>query len=291
MGFVKLPDNLNEWAWYNDNIALLVYIRLRLEAKYKSVDVGNAHLERGQLVTSIREISEKNNISIRQTRTALERLETSHKIAIKPTAKNSVITVLDYDCASDSDTQNDILTASKRQTERQTSDTLATQCRHTDDTPSLLITNSRVPDEQTSSEYAPACEPSENSETEPQAIDTKRQNKPVKRKFAEFVSMTNDEYSSLVTELGEQGTKRCFEILDNYKGQSGKTYKSDYRTIRNWVITRYEEEQAKRKQQTQSKPSGAFNTGNPFLDMLRDLDEREANEIDIQGNVADNGDT
>lgn len=291
MGFIKLPDDLNEWAWYNDNIALLVYIRLRLEAKYKAIDVGNVHLERGQLVTSIRDISEKNNISIRQTRTALERLETSHKIAIKPTAKNSVITLLDYDCDSNSDTQNDILTASKRHTERQTSDTLATQCRHIDDTHSLLITNSRLSDKQTSREYAPAHEAAENSKIEPQAIDAKRQNKPEKRKFAEFVSMTNDEYSSLVIKLGEQGTQRCIEILDNYKGQSGKTYKSDYRAILNWVITRYEEEQTKRKLQAQSKPPGAFNTGNPFLDMLRDLEEREANEIDIQGNVTDNGDT
>lgn len=103
--------------------------------------------------------------------------------------------------------------------------------------------------------------------------------------------MTNEEYSSLVTELGEQGAKRCIEILDNYKGQSGKTYKSDYRAIKNWVITRYNEEQAKHKQPTaESRPASAFNTGNPFLDMLRDLEEQEAKEIVVQGNIADNGD-
>lgn len=65
---------------------------------------------------------------------------------------------------------------------------------------------------------------------------------PEKVKFAEFVSMTNDEYTSLVAKVGEQGAKRCIEILDNYKGSSGKTYKSDYRTMLNWVIARYEEE-------------------------------------------------
>lgn len=158
MGFVKLPDDLNEWAWYNDNAALLVCIRLRLEAKYKPADVGNVHLERGQTVTSIREISEKNNISIRQARTALERLETTHKIAIKSTAKNSVITLLDYDCAdvsdTQNDTQNDTLTTSKRHAERQTSGTLTTQCRQTDDTASLLKTNSIKSEEQTSRKNA-----------------------------------------------------------------------------------------------------------------------------------------
>ena len=65
---------------------------------------------------------------------------------------------------------------------------------------------------------------------------------PRKVKFAEFVSMTNDEYSSLVAKLGEHGAKRCIEILDNYKGANGKRYKSDYRAILNWVVGRYNEE-------------------------------------------------
>lgn len=75
----------------------------------------------------------------------------------------------------------------------------------------------------------------------------KRTSKPKidKTRFAEFVSMTNDEYTSLVAKVGEQGTKRCIEILDNYKGASGKKYSSDYRAILNWVISRYEEERNK----------------------------------------------
>lgn len=77
--------------------------------------------------------------------------------------------------------------------------------------------------------------------------------KPEKIKYAEFVSLTNDEYSSLVTKLGEEGTKRCIEILDNYKGSTGKKYKSDYRAILNWVVQRYEDEQQRKKQQ--DKPS------------------------------------
>lgn len=70
--------------------------------------------------------------------------------------------------------------------------------------------------------------------------------KPQKTQYAEFVSMTDDEYTSLVAKVGEQGAKRCIEILDNYKGSTGKKYSSDYRAILNWVISRYEEEQAKK---------------------------------------------
>lgn len=64
--------------------------------------------------------------------------------------------------------------------------------------------------------------------------------------FAEFVSMTNAEYQALVTELGnEHAARECIRILDNYKGSSGKKYKSDYRAILNWVITRFNEEKKK----------------------------------------------
>ncbi len=86
--------------------------------------------------------------------------------------------------------------------------------------------------------------------------------KPEKIKYADFVSLTNAEYKALVTRLGEEGTRRCIEILDNYKGSTGKRYKSDYRTILNWVVQRYEDEQQRRKKQL-DKPTPS---GNVFLE-------------------------
>ena len=46
---------------------------------------------------------------------------------------------------------------------------------------------------------------------------------PQKGEYADFVSMTNDEHSSLVAKLGEKGAARCVEILDNYKGSRAKS--------------------------------------------------------------------
>lgn len=43
---------------------------------------------------------------------------------------------------------------------------------------------------------------------------------------------------SCLTLHGPADTERLIEILDNYKGATGKTYKSDYRAILNWVVTR-----------------------------------------------------
>lgn len=60
--------------------------------------------------------------------------------------------------------------------------------------------------------------------------------------YAEFVKMNEKEYQKLKDQYGEQPLKNMIEILDNYKGSTGKKYKSDYRAILNWVIKRYEEE-------------------------------------------------
>ena len=80
----------------------------------------------------------------------------------------------------------------------------------------------------------------------PRAREDKKSNPtPEKVIFADFVSMTNDEYSSLVAKLGEPRAKRCIEILDNYKGANGKKYASDYRAILNWVVARLEEDEQK----------------------------------------------
>lgn len=59
-----------------------------------------------------------------------------------------------------------------------------------------------------------------------------------KTKYSEYVSMLPDEYLKLTEQHGEDFTKACILRLNNYKGANGKTYKSDYLAILNWVIQR-----------------------------------------------------
>jgi hypothetical protein len=86
--------------------------------------------------------------------------------------------------------------------------------------------------------------------------------KPEKIKYADFVSLTNAEYEALVAKLGEDGAKRCIEILDNYKGATGKKYKSDYRAVLNWVVERYEEEQHKKRDEVKIRGAPPVQTTN-----------------------------
>lgn len=71
---------------------------------------------------------------------------------------------------------------------------------------------------------------------------SKGKKKDAKVIVAEDVTLTENEYNLLLEEYGEVGTKRMIAILSNYKGSSGKTYKSDYKAILNWVVSRYQQE-------------------------------------------------
>lgn len=69
-------------------------------------------------------------------------------------------------------------------------------------------------------------------------IDTDKKRYKDKTKYADFVSMKEDEYLKLIDQHGEKNTNLFIQILDNYKGANGKKYKDDYRAILNWVIDR-----------------------------------------------------
>lgn len=67
---------------------------------------------------------------------------------------------------------------------------------------------------------------------------TSKAKKEAKIKYAENVEMTEAEYQRLLKDNNNDAelVKACISKLDNYKGSSGKKYKSDYRAILSWVL-------------------------------------------------------
>jgi hypothetical protein len=57
-----------------------------------------------------------------------------------------------------------------------------------------------------------------------------------KQTFASNVAMTQDEYQKLIAKHGPDLVTSAVELLDNYKGETGKRYKSDYHAILSWGI-------------------------------------------------------
>lgn len=61
---------------------------------------------------------------------------------------------------------------------------------------------------------------------------------PSKIKFRELVELTQEQHDSLCAKHGEEFLKLMLDKLDSFKGSSGKTYASDFHTMKDggWVI-------------------------------------------------------
>mgnify|MGYP006957493083 FL=1 len=105
-----------------------------------------------------------------------------------------------------------------------------------------------LPDNDTDNEYDTEYENEDEYIAQPtQQQPPKKRGRPKKAtvpkvEYAEFVSMTEEEHQKLIDQYGPEMTARFIEELDNYKGSSGKMYKSDYRAILKWVVKKVTEE-------------------------------------------------
>jgi uncharacterized protein YdaU (DUF1376 family) len=81
--------------------------------------------------------------------------------------------------------------------------------------------------------------PTENENEDEDVIEDL---KILKKRYAEKVTMTEDEYAKLVRSHGAFYVEKAIFALDNYKGASGKTYSSDYRAILSWAMDKVKKE-------------------------------------------------
>lgn len=214
-GYIKLHRKILEWGWYGDIKTKTVFLHLLLLANFKESVFQGEKIKRGQCIVSMRKLGCDLGLSVNEIRTALKHLKNTKEITVKSTHGYSVINIESYGVYQLSD-----------ETQAQTDHTANTQQAH-----------SKHMQTTTSEERK-----KERKKQKKKGTNVPQKEKAEAVRFADFVSMTNAEYQALVAELGESGAERCVEILDNYKGSSGKKYKSDYRAILNWVVGRYEQE-------------------------------------------------
>ena len=84
------------WGWHTDPATLSVFIHLLLMANYEPKEWKGLHIERGQVVTGRKALSEQTGLSEQSVRTALNHLKSTGEITIEPTNKYSLITLVNY---------------------------------------------------------------------------------------------------------------------------------------------------------------------------------------------------
>lgn len=91
------------------------------------------------------------------------------------------------------------------------------------------------------------------------SIDIKL-NEGKKKEVCEDVFLFDNEIEKLINEYGDAGYNRMIDILSNYKGSTGKKYKSDYKAILNWVVKRFQEEKVNPKKSNPLRDNFYSNT-------------------------------
>lgn len=95
--FIKLNRKILEWEWYDDPCTRSLFIHCLLKANWKPGIWHGHKCERGQFITSLSNLASELGQSVKQIRTALDRLKQTGELADEYNTKFRIITVKNYD--------------------------------------------------------------------------------------------------------------------------------------------------------------------------------------------------
>lgn len=96
-GFVKLYRSMLTWEWYDDINVKILFLHLILTANYEDKKWRGKVIKRGQRVVSVKKLSEELGITVRQVRTAIEKLVMTNDLTNSKFAECNVLTLVNYD--------------------------------------------------------------------------------------------------------------------------------------------------------------------------------------------------
>lgn len=96
-GWIKLHKTLKDWEWYDDHNATRLLVHLLLSVNYEDKEWKGQTIKAGSMVTSWENLAKEIGLSVKQTRTAMDKLETSKEVARYATNKWQAVTLLKWD--------------------------------------------------------------------------------------------------------------------------------------------------------------------------------------------------
>ena len=95
-GWIKLHRQIIDWEWYTDHNTFRVFLHLLLTANHKDKKYKGMELKAGTIVTSRDLLSFATGLSVRQVRTALDKLKTTNELTIKTSPQGTIIQIVNY---------------------------------------------------------------------------------------------------------------------------------------------------------------------------------------------------
>lgn len=96
-GFILIHRQLLEWEWYDDLKVFRLFIHCLLKANHTDKKYKGQLVKRGTFLTSRDLLSDETGLTVREVRTALNKLISTNELTNVATRKGSVITVVNYD--------------------------------------------------------------------------------------------------------------------------------------------------------------------------------------------------
>lgn len=96
-GWIKLFRKFLEWEWYDDKNAKALFIHLLLKCNYEEKKWHGQTVLPGQIVIGVGSFGEEIGLTYQQTRTSLEKLESTGEITSKTTNRYTLITLCHWE--------------------------------------------------------------------------------------------------------------------------------------------------------------------------------------------------
>ena len=96
-GWIKLHKTLKDWEWYDDHNATRLLVHLLLSVNYEDKTWKGQTIKAGSCVTSWENLSKEIGLTVKQTRTAMVKLEASKEVARYATNKWQAINLVKWD--------------------------------------------------------------------------------------------------------------------------------------------------------------------------------------------------
>ena len=96
-GYIKLFRTMTKWEWYKNETVKSVFLHCLFRANFADHKFEGMTIKKGQFVTSYKNLAEELGFSVRQVRTAIEKLKSTNELTSKSTNKFTVITVIKWE--------------------------------------------------------------------------------------------------------------------------------------------------------------------------------------------------
>lgn len=96
-GWIKLHRSLKDWEWYDDHNATRLLLHLLLSVNYEDRTWKGQTIKAGTIVTSWENLAKEIGLSVKQIRTAMDKLESSQEVTRYATNKWQAITLVKWE--------------------------------------------------------------------------------------------------------------------------------------------------------------------------------------------------